>query len=266
MNETQRTAFSIRGPRFRCTLRSGFTLIELLVVMAIIAVLVALLLPAVQSARESARTIVCASQMRQIDFQIIQYSMKSNDFLPQPEMDGNGTMKYWWWYALCEEQYQKAAKVDWNAFIYFSPQRQSNQKLVTCPSVVGIPVSQRSWIWAIDYGLNTMFGKLDSMWTPRYGRVRTTQIDQPSKCGAIGDIEPCFDNAGGSYRLFDFSPHCWPEYRHNRAANFGFVDGHVSTINREKAESMIHTSTDPSTGAYYNVLGPFVLPFGSSLW
>ncbi len=44
----------------------GFTLLELMVVMAVIGMLVALLLPAVQSMRESARTLQCKNQMHQI--------------------------------------------------------------------------------------------------------------------------------------------------------------------------------------------------------
>lgn len=52
-----------RWPRSRL---SGFTLVVLLVVIAIIAILISLLLPAVQMARESARTTHCKSNLHQI--------------------------------------------------------------------------------------------------------------------------------------------------------------------------------------------------------
>jgi prepilin-type N-terminal cleavage/methylation domain-containing protein len=61
--------------------RRGLTLVELLAVIAIIGLLVALLLPAVQSARESARRSHCANNLRQLGLALQGYH-EANNRLP----------------------------------------------------------------------------------------------------------------------------------------------------------------------------------------
>ncbi len=63
-------------------IRRGFTLIEALVVIAIIGLLIGLVLPGIQSARESARSAQCVSNLRQIGIAMNGYEVDNRMFPP----------------------------------------------------------------------------------------------------------------------------------------------------------------------------------------
>lgn len=122
--------------------RRGFTIVELLVVMGLISVLIALLLPAVQSARDSARAISCRNNLKQIGLAVHGYH-DSHRMFPAGGITEGRWQDSWngatWTIAILPylEQENLYHAYDFNAFNE-SPQnefvRTQSVSVMSCPS------------------------------------------------------------------------------------------------------------------------------------
>jgi prepilin-type N-terminal cleavage/methylation domain-containing protein len=86
----------------------AMTLIEVLVVISILSVMVALLLPAIQMAKQSANTIACLSNLRQMGMANQVYAGDFNGiYVPAMYFDGNGNPNW-----STDQWYQNVAFLD----------------------------------------------------------------------------------------------------------------------------------------------------------
>ena len=194
----------------RCGKNQSFTLIELLVVIAIIAILASMLMPALQSARERARTTTCLSNIKQIGWVFNQYCDMSDDFLPIIYSSGNG----WTWRSYIRNS---GLKVD------ADPNKKNFQiapnSIWRCPSrvVPNTDAGERE----CHFGLN-IHSMTNDVWRKR------TSIQNPSRRLFMAESRP---DDGSSYKVchMTFSKTYTIEQRHGGLKTFNalFFDFHA---------------------------------------
>jgi prepilin-type N-terminal cleavage/methylation domain-containing protein/prepilin-type processing-associated H-X9-DG protein len=118
----------------------GFTLVELLVVIAIIGILIALLLPAVQAAREAARRMHCANNLKQIGLALHTYT-NSHGLFPSGA-DGNWSHSMFCYILPFMEQQDLYKRLNFSIAAVDEPEAVRNQPIpaFVCPSFPIDPV------------------------------------------------------------------------------------------------------------------------------
>lgn len=136
-----RRASASRRPRIparRVTTSGAFTLIELLVIIGIISVLISILLPALGKVREQARTVVCASNQRQILHSIMLYTADNKGWLPRPLSSATIGRAFYKQYSYCAILMDDVSHYDYvtpGALLrYISHDAQIRQRIFSCPS------------------------------------------------------------------------------------------------------------------------------------
>jgi len=241
--------------------RNAFTLVELLVVIGIIAVLISLLLPALNRAREQAKQVNCASNLRQMGQAMAMYvnewqyypgcycTTQGQPFAVWPSRLRaymNGNQEVFW--CPSNDPANKWLR-DWNAYPKFA---KANAADTGYGYKVGEPLldpTSQIYLLGFSYGWNDWgYGGAftgnafypsrgiggDVHDTPtanptpnyRYGQLKASLVKEPADCIAITDTQHQ-QTQGWQYNVDPGNANECPGSIHHGGCNVLFCDGHV---------------------------------------
>ena len=209
----------------------AFTLIELLVVISIIALLVAILLPALQMARETARTMQCLSNARSVGMFMHMHAEDHDGWIPpafERYADGSANGRWMGWWHFLQPYHGRELRPDFMICPAAPLEHHGtgNRPLYAMNHRVGHESSPRPG-WSRGTGSPPFdpppISGVDSTSHSYYNLQRTIR---PDKVYLIGDTYRGSGGGDTNYVLFGPSPATW----HLENINVLFMDNSARTV------------------------------------